>query len=326
MSVSPDFIPAHDVFGRSAPMAFVEEFPLLGIPLQVRSNAAAAAAHASTVFGAWRALDATLVAPGRRAMLDIVVHGPALAGEPPTDFAYRAHGDVFVASGPGLLVSVQASRAHAVAFVSPSWLDWPEWCASHVCGWAIMAAAQHDRVPIHAGVVVSGQTALVLVGPSGAGKSTLTCACHELGADVLTDDTVFVSLAPAPRLWAHTQTLWVPPDMAARLRTASRPPIVRPNGKRRVPVPLDDAGPRLSHAASTVVVMLERDVARPPRVETATADEVHRALSSHVEDGFDLYTTQRGAVVEWLQACPARRLVCGNDPRESAALLLESYG
>ena len=316
---------ASDALGRTAPLTFSATIPVTGVPLEVRSNAAAALHLVERSFGAWRALAPSLVADGDGARLDIVVHGDALDAPASGPLTYRRHGDVFMAAGAGVLATVHLTTRQAVAFVSPSVLAAPDWFMAHVNGLGLLAATQRDRVPIHAAAIVHRGVAIVIMGPSGSGKSTLTYACHDAGAAVLTDDAVFVSMADTPRLWGHTAQAWIAPD-AVRFfpRLATHPVVVRTNGKHRIAAPVaGEAPPALVHAGPVVVVLLERS--RGPAQLTPIRDaDVTRALSRDIDEGFDQYDTWRAPVVTWLAGQPAYRLAGGDDPGAAAAQLLDT--
>lgn len=326
MSSSPGTIlPAADAFGRTAPLAFSATLPVTGVPLQVRSNAEAALQLAERTFGVWRTLDPALVAAGEAARLDIVVHGDALDAPASAPLTYRRHGDVFMAAGAGVLATVHLATRQAVVFVSPSVLDAHDWFMAHVNGLGLLAATQRDRVPIHAAAILHHGVAIVIMGPSGAGKSTLTYACHDAGAAALTDDTVFVSLEGTPRLWGHAEQAWIAPD-AVRFfpRLAAHPIVTRTNGKRRIAAPLArEAGPMLAHAGPVVVVLLERSTGQV-HLAPVQHDDMLRALSGDVDDGFDQYHAWRAPVVAWLAGQPAYRLAAGDDPCAAAAHLLDT--
>lgn len=315
------FHAARDAFGRTAPLTFTASFPFLGVPLHIRSNAERALALATVTFGPWASLAPRLVRRDGHAHLDVVVHGDEAS--PPSRLDYRSHGNVFMSAGQGLLSTVRLDTQHAVAFVSPSALGEPDWFTAHVNGLGILAATQRDRLPLHAACIVRDGRAWILIGASGVGKSTLTYACHDAGAEVLAEDTVFVSLAGEPRLWGHAACAWLAPDAERFFPVlAGRPVITRHNGKRRIAASLEVTGrqPRLAHEGTVTVVLLTRGADEPASTPVGPQD-VGSALAT-VDEGFDQYPEGRGAVVDWLSTQPAYRLSIGTDPARAAATVL----
>lgn len=322
---SPRFLPPADAFGRTASLSFTTTFPAYGVPLEVRSNAAAALDLAEVTFGAWRGLDRSLVRLDRPARLDVVVHEPT-GRTLPARLTYRRHGPVFLAASGSCLCAVLLEQQHAVCFVPQQALGDPEWFGAHVNGCGLLAVSQHDRVPLHGAAVVSNGHAAVLVGPSGIGKSTLAYACHAAGLQVLSEEAVFVSLGDGPpRLWGHVPSIWLDP-LAVRFfpELAGQPVVERPSGKRRVAAPAraGEARPLLTHSGPTILVVLGRAT---PGAGLRGADRgtVESALAACEEEGFDQYPTERPAVEAWLTTLPAYQLDVGADPHLAAGMLRE---
>src|SRR5689334_12248646 len=114
--------PPADPLGRTATLAFEASFPVLGIPLRVRSNAEAVLDLAAGAFGAWRELPSGLVEPGPGAELDVVVH--PVSSEPlPGRLACRRHGDVCLAAAGPVLAAVRLEERRAIVFVPAQALE-----------------------------------------------------------------------------------------------------------------------------------------------------------------------------------------------------------
>ncbi|BCS31745.2 hypothetical protein TBR22_A09490 [Luteitalea sp. TBR-22] len=316
---SPGFLPPHDPFGRTAPLAYELEVPVLGVPMRIRSNAAQAIAHAELTYGAWHGLPAHLVEPRAAACFDIVVH-------PRTDdmlapLAYRRHGPVFMAAAGAVMVSVLLEADHAVAFVPAQALDQREWFTVNVLGLAWMLASRRRRVPLHAAVVEGASRALLLLADSGVGKSTLAYACGRAGLRVLTEDTVFVDAeGGTPRLWGALPCHWLSPDTAAVFpELADHPVVVRANGKSRIRVPVAGAPVLTSVAPVTAVLIVPGG--DEPVLERLAGDTLADIVAADRTEGFDQYPEARPAVIAWLRRQPAYRCTRGADPRATAALL-----
>ncbi len=68
------FTPATDSLGHTAPLDQRATFPLLGVPLEIRSNSPAVIAAAERAFGGWRGLDRELVEGVEPCVVSIIVH------------------------------------------------------------------------------------------------------------------------------------------------------------------------------------------------------------------------------------------------------------
>jgi hypothetical protein len=319
------FHAAHDPFGRTAPLVERASFPVLGVPLEVRSNAPSAIALAESAFGPWRRLDPSLIEPRSRrppARLDIVVHEAGDDAPPPASLVLRRHGPVFAAgAGANLFVTV-LDRRHAVAFVTPSALADAAWADWHVLAWGRFAVSLIDRVPIHTAAVVGRRRAVLLAGPSGAGKSTLCYAGASAGLGVLSDEVVHVSLERGLRLWGLSPA--VPLDPAASRwfpELHALTPVVRANGKRRVMAPLPGSAgpPRLTHGGTLVTCRIERS--RSEDYGVVRMDDAETGDLFTLEPGFDQMPEARPAAVAALLAQPTFVLRSGGDPTRAAAVV-----
>jgi hypothetical protein len=316
------FLMPSDAFGRTAVLAFEATFPVLGVPLRVRSNAEAAIALAADHFGGWLGLAEALVASGLQATLDVVVL-PATAEPPPAALSYRRHGPVFLAAGGPVHIAVVLETRHAVAFLPRQALDDREWFCSHVGGFALLAVTQRTRVPLHAAAVVAGMQTLLLAGHSGAGKSTMAYACAAAGFSVLAEDTVFAELGARPvRLWGQASQIGLPADSTRFFpELAGEPMVERANGKRRIAARAAMPwSPALTTSGDTAVILLERGAGEPilTRLES---DRAAAVLEHDATSGFDQYPDEQPQLAAWLRTLPAYRLDCGASPQQAARLL-----
>jgi hypothetical protein len=106
--------------------------------------------------------------------------------------------------------------------------DWQRFLIAQVLPFA---ATVRGLEVLHAGAVVIGGRALLLLGPSGAGKTTLALALTQLGAGFLADDAVALESAGG-RLLAHpgTPVAAVGRGWAERLLRISTVPVPAPLG------------------------------------------------------------------------------------------------
>ena len=68
------FTPATDPLGHTAPLDHCASFPLLGVPLEVRSNSPAVIAAAERAFGGWRGLEPELIEDCESCVVNLIVH------------------------------------------------------------------------------------------------------------------------------------------------------------------------------------------------------------------------------------------------------------
>ena len=80
-TVGIPFSPAADPLGHTAPLHERARFPLLGVPLELRSNSPAVIAAAERSFGRWRAQEPALIEPIDPLIVSIVVHAEPGAGQ-----------------------------------------------------------------------------------------------------------------------------------------------------------------------------------------------------------------------------------------------------
>src|SRR5258705_11425038 len=95
------YTPATDLLGHTAPLDQRAQFPLLGLPMEFRSNSPAVIVAAEQSFGRWRDLAPELIAPSDPLIVDLIVH-PAHVNDPysmpQAQFIQRVHGNWFIAS------------------------------------------------------------------------------------------------------------------------------------------------------------------------------------------------------------------------------------
>lgn len=317
------FIPASDVFGMTAPLEHTAMFPVLGVPLRVRSNAAEAIRHAERSFAVWRRLDPRLVDPASPASMDVIVHGDGTGLSLPRKMVLRRHGPIYVASaGENVFVTVLAAR-HAVCFVTPQALEDTDWYLHHVNANGRLVASLVDRPPLHAAALVSGDTAIVLTGASGTGKSTLCYACARAGLRVLAEEVVHVSLNGGLRLWGHAEAIGLSLDAPSLFPELTRvKPTVRPDGVSKLLVPMDASGvPPLTHHGRIVVCAIERHDEARTEAAPMPADELRARIGNPADEGFNLYPDELPRAVHAMAEQRLVRLRVGRDLDRAADVI-----
>jgi hypothetical protein len=352
------FAPASDPLGRTAPLDHRASFPLLGVPLEVRSNSPAVIAAAERAFGGWRGLEPELIEQGEPCVVNLVVHddrrpttddrrqtNEQLRAETPhpasripnheqgarrtirsTPFTMRFHSDCFLAADGANLLTAQLDRGFAHAFVTPELVADEASLRYHALELlALVLVARRDRVPVHAGAIVRRGRAVLLAGPSMAGKSTLCYASLREDFQLLTEDVVYVSLRQGLRLWGVPWRIHLLPD-AVRLfgELSDVPSALQANGKRKLAVETAAFGmDRVRrHADRAAVCIVERVAGAASELEPIDPRVAIEVLSGDLEMGFDLHG-ETSASAEALVAGGAYRLRAGSNLAGTVALLRE---
>jgi len=326
------YTPALESLGHTAVLDQRATFPLLGVPLEIRSNSVAVIAAAERAFGGWRGLAPELIEPVAPRVIDLIVHpveqsAPHAHGAPP--FVQRIHSNCFLASDGVNLLTAQYDQGRALGFIAPELLANEarlRYSVLELLG--LLLVTQHDRVPLHAGAVVRDGRAILLAGRSTAGKSTLCYACLREGFQLLAEDMVYVSRRRGMRLWGVPWQIHLLPD-AVRFfpELADVPAEIQANGKLKLAVETAsfDADCALRYADRAVVCVVERHAGLESILEPVDAVAAIAALSGNRESGFDLYEGTR-AVAEALVAGGAYRLVVGQDLGRAVAALRRLTG
>jgi hypothetical protein len=319
-------VPPRDALGHTADLAHRATFPLLGIPVEVRSNSASVLAAAERAFGGWRDLAPGLIAQVPPAIVSVVVQpvDAALTAGGPRPFVHRVHGRCFVASDGANLLTAQYDQGRALAFIAPELLQREAQLRYNVLQLlALLLATQHDRVPLHAGAVVIDGLAILLAGKSTAGKSTLCYAAVRDRFQLLAEDVVYVSRAPDLRLWGLPERIHLVPD-AVRFfpELIGAEPEIQANGKLKIGIETASIGPgrAVRHAERAVVCLVERHAGAGTRLEPVDPEWAAAVLSEDREPGFDLYEGTRAAA-DAVAAGGAYRLTVGHDFGQATAAL-----
>jgi hypothetical protein len=323
------YTPATDLLGHTARLDQRARFPLLGLPLEFRSNSPAVIAAAEQSFGRWRDLAPDLIEQRDPLIVDLIVH-PAHDQDhrsmSQAQFVQRVHGDCFIASSGANLLTARRDLGQALGFVTPELVTDNAHFRYHVLEClALLLASWHDRTPIHAGAIAHAGRVALLFGASGSGKSTLCYACARAGLGLLAEDVVYVGMRDRLRLWGNPWRIHLLPD-APRFfpELADRPAQIQANGKRKLAVDAAELGSTLLHcfAERAVVCLVGR---HHGHASVLTAIEPHAAaatLSHNLEAGFDL-SSSAGSAAKALAAGGAYQLNVGDDPGGAVELLRE---
>lgn len=272
--------------------------------------------------------DESLLATVRAAYPDCAVDAPAgppaveirleLGDDADAEEDIRVEGARLTLRGAGLSGWAEAGEGRAEGLASARLAGDPVALAGALTDTLLLfLLTRRDRTPVHAaGLLVDG-TALVLAGPSGSGKSTLALAAMERGVPILSDDTLYIQLQPALRVWGFRRPLHVFPRDAPRFTQGER---LR-GGKLKAIVPLAPAaltGPLAARRA--IPLLLERGEALGLRRLDAAETE---AGLMRLDAGFDLLPRESATVARALAGAGGWRLTLSRDPRAAIDFLME---
>jgi hypothetical protein len=309
----------NEPLGYQGTLDYVDEFPLLGIPVQFRSNHPQVIEHARSALGHWHSLAKPLCDDSSSLRVDIIIEDTDGAPVPAHyDFTYRVRGDSFLASQGSNLLSANRGTGKAVGFVNTELLHNE---AAFSClvleALALFLLTATRRVAVHASAVSKQGRAIAFVGNSGAGKSSLAYACLKRGFDLLSEDTLFVGTEADYRIWGHASKVHLLPD-AVKLfpELKERSFCLRPNGKVKIPVPIVDihnCHSVLQTVSLTVCVLESNHHNRDSCLQPMTSDQVRKLILASLEPGFDLGAERLPEALARLLSQDTYRLSVGYD-------------
>lgn len=274
----------------------------LGLPLRLDLKGACPAAVLAACHG-WEGA-------GEGALLDLRLTGDAtLAGVGATEVT--VHGAQLALTGAGVRGGARADLRRAWCAVSGEFLNAPDRLRSELLDPLVLfLAARHGRTPLHAAAIKAGDLAILLMGPSGAGKSTLALAADRAGWTVLSEDTVYVEMQPALKIWGSAGPVHLLSDgEPGRLRLR--------NGKLKQIIPLRQPSGALSADRVAMCLLARGSAVALDRLTPSDA----LGLIGPPEPGFDLLAGDIRAASERLVQGGAWRLTLSADPAEAIACL-----
>lgn len=317
--------PANSPLGHDAPLDYQAQFPLLGIPLVVRSNSPSVIAAAVRSFGHWHQLEPEQIALLQPLLISLVVHSRGQPEMPRAPFVQRAYGTSFLAASGSNLLTAEMDRGVALGFVTPELVaDDLHFRYNVLECLALLLASWYDRTPVHAGAVTHNGCAVLLAGRSMAGKSTLCYACVRAGFQLLAEDVVYVSTRQGLRLWGNPGRIHLLPDARRHFRElVDIAPQVQANGKLKLAIDVVASGADRvrPYAERAVVCLLQRHNGLSSMLEPIDPQEVVATLSQEPEAGFDLHRQGLPQAAAALAHGGAYRLSMGRDLAGTVAVL-----
>lgn len=306
MNFAPHISSANDDAGtlRLAP---------LDVPLQVDCTQAPLAAIAAACRG-WEGR-----ADGRSMPLRLRIK-PSNALSGVGGVTIHADSARITLRGPGVMGWAELGHGLADCSVSAEYLENPVALRHDVLDpLVLMLLTRRDRTPLHAAAFIVDGLTILLAGRTGAGKSCLARAADTAGFQILSEDTVYVQLAPRLMVWG-----W---PLAAHLLPRDAPDLAGPTrvrgGTVKHIVPLRSASHTAIACNRAVLCLLSRAPDGRPALSPIPATEVEERLWP-LDEGFDLLPGPIAKVLARLAGGGAWDLRLSDDPAEAVDLLAAS--
>lgn len=281
--------------------------PVLGIPTAFESNSAVVLDVVEEAFGGWRVVDGF-----REHTEPLRVRLIAIEGDEPGGSPLRVRHLVpdttrLVVQSSGSVAVSDPMRREVHGWVTTGLLAERELFRTAFLEAATLALLSHfDRHPVHAAAIARDDRAVLLVGASGSGKSTLAHLADCAGIDVLSEDHVWIQLAPNCRAWG-----W-PGYVRLLTGNSANKNVVSLRGRDRA---------ACYSAHSVRVCLLGRG--ERARLERVDSETLIAALTRDVAPGFDRFPERHTTVARALALDGGWRLSLTTDPNDALPLLEE---
>jgi len=212
--------------------------------------------------------------------------------------------------------------------------SWPDFVRAHLLGRVLATALYLDGLlPLHGSAVETREGVIAFLAPKGFGKSTLALALTAAGARLVSDDSLPVEAAAAPRAWPGVHSIRVHDDVVSTLGVGRRT-LETSEGKRVITAFDDDR--LLSRPAPLATIYLLDPLGGEDAATTRTAAPAMLAaigIVAHVKIGRMLGRSAAAPMLERAaaiaHAVPVYRLHRPRDLAQLAATtatLLEWHG
>ncbi len=276
-------------------------YPVLGVPLRIRTNDSRIQDLCARLFGYWREIDNAVIDPVHTATLDLVVESEATAPPLAGRIRYRYHEGTVLGSGPGILLHADRRTGRGLGFIHPHALNDALLLRRYVIEFsALLLTTRHDRAPIHAAAVAANGTVLLLAGPSGGGKSTLLYGLQRAGVPIVAEESACIACADTLRVWGHVSGIGLSPEAVQHFPELSGLSTRQmPNGRTKVFVDLaGTAGDRRPGTATGkfILCILERYGSPLPLLQPLSREAAAKILMRTREPGLEHYGDTAHAV------------------------------
>jgi len=298
-----DFTPATDPLLRDARLDHAVVLPVLGILIRFESNSRFVIAVVDRAFGRWRIV-ADAAAETRDPLRVRIIVTDGVEQDPIIVRHWAPDAKRIIAHTAASVGVSDPDRREAVICASRDLVATEvQFRGAMLDAMTLALLAQFDRHPVHAAALAHSGRAVLLAGESGVGKSTLAHLANDAGFDVMSEDTTWIQLDPALRVWG-----W--PGYARLLASSAGDKTLTQLGADR----------RSCFVADDVSVCILR------RGETASLDKaspevIREALDATVAPGFDRFPQRHRAVVAALARNGGWQLTLSVNPADAVPLL-----
>lgn len=314
-----------DVLLRDPHLPFTVSTPVLGLPMQFRSNSRDVRDMFTDAFGA---SPYTSNAESDVLHVNVVVHRSAAESTAPRHIRHICPdaSRVLTHCTDGMAIS-DPLRREALVYASEAFVRDATLFRHEMLEAAVLALVTHfDRQPFHAAAIAHDDRTVLLVGRSGAGKSTLTYLAQATGITALSEDTVWIQLEPRLRVWSRLRGIHLLPDATAHFPELHDAHVTRrPNEKLKATVPVTQPDASSADGGSITVCLLEPG-GSAARLTPLDAGAMRAALARDVDSGFDRYVERRAECVRVLTERGGWRLTLSSNPRDALPFLRELLG
>ena len=340
-----EFERTDDPFLRDVPLEHRVELPVLGIPVEYRTNSPDVLEVIEESYGVWRVLqDRPRLLETDPVRVTVIVYDDGEGVSQGDRTAERGAADetrehmrlqyrvpdverIYIMA-PGCLGVTDVRRREAIGYVTPALVsDREHFRYTFISGLTMGLLSPMDRQPLHAAALVRGETTLLLAGPSGTGKSTLCYSGALNGLSVLSDDYVNLQRHPHLRVWGMPDHLHLPLDARERFPALARNrATLLYNGKEKIAINLREMGAEapLPVVERAGICVLTRSKAEPALVRLS-AEELETRLLSSPEYGFDLFSDTIKESVHQLAENGGWALDLGSRPEAAIPFLFEMF-
>jgi len=319
-----DYLPAPDRLWRKAQTPLTASYNLLGITIEVATNAPTLAALADDVFGQRIACDPQVM-PMR---LDVFLH------EAPEDThgsatITRIRNDCLYVVNGGSFGTADRPTNTATAFVTPSMLqDTLTAQVAFLECLAMFLVSRERPVTLHAAGLIHNDRCILVTGIHGAGKSTLSYACVRAGFGLLAEDVVFAAepsdTEDGPlEVWGNPQFLHLMPNSVGFFPELAAAATIRQlNGERkmRIKVPALRADAAISQHKVWGVCSLGRSCGPGAMLVPPDCSHIHHSLTHFTGDP-PVDQRAMDIAADRLLAGRTAHLIVGKDPAEAVDVL-----